>query len=230
MSLKLWIGLAMVVGLVGCRPTPAVANKHLYEACAAKNLSDVKQAIAEGADVNLSLRDEDFRYSPLEAAVQSPEIVEALLKAGAAPKKADARGLFPLGMAAAAGDTKSVELILKWGALLEGKDADGETALARAAGAGKLENAKFLVNCGANVNAKDRLGYTPLFHAVIGPMLSSLDRTEMARFLIDHGANIAIIDNKGRTAANYAQSTFARPTGATQALIDLLTNPVPKLE
>ena len=222
--------LVGVVALSGCKPSPDVANKRLYDALLAKDFKEVKSALAAGADPNLPRRDLDFRYSPLEVAVDRPDIVELLLKNGAAPKKSDAQGFLPLGMAAGSGATKSVELILKAGALLESKDSDGMTALARAAGGGKLDNAKFLISCGANVNTKDRRGYTPLFHVVLAPMGSSGERTELARLFIEHGANIAAVDAKGRTAASYAETTFPHATGASQSLIDLLTNPLPKEE
>lgn len=219
--------LGLFVVLSGCRPQPSVAYKHLYEACEARNLKEVQAALSEGADVNAPNPDPQIGLLPIEVVVDSPEMVQALLRAGAAPKKPDTRGYLPLGMAAASGKPLSMEYLLKAGALLEGKDADGRTAIAYAAASGKLENAKFLVNCGANVNAKDRLGYTPLFQLVTASTGSSLDRTEMARYLIEHGADVTKRDAKGHTAAFYADTPASRETGSGQALIEMLNTTAP---
>ena len=221
---RCWI-LGLVVVTVGCHPQPSVAYKHLYQACEARNLKEIQAALAEGADINAPNPDPQIGLLPLEVVVDSPELVQALLKAGAAPKKPDTRGYLPLGMAAASGKPQSMEYLLKAGALLEGKDADGRTAMAYAAASGKMENAKFLVNCGANLNQKDRLGYTPLFQLVTASTVSSIDRTEMARYLIEHGADITTRDAKGRTVAYYADTREARETGSGQELIEMLNKP-----
>ena len=214
-----------MIVLAGCRPQPAVAYKHLYQACEARNLKEIQAALAEGADINAPNPDPQIGLLPIEVVVDSPELVQALLKAGAAPKKPDTRGYLALGMAAASGKPESMEYLLKAGALLEGKDADGRTAMAYAAASGKLENAKFLVNCGANLNTKDRLGYTPLFQLVTASAGNSIDRTEMARYLIEHGADTTKRDVKGRTAAFYADTIEARQTGSGQELLNLLNKP-----
>lgn len=217
--------LGLIVAIAGCRPQPTVAYKHLYQACEARNLKEIQAALAEGADVNAPNPDPQIGLLPIEVVVDSPNLVQALLKAGAAPKKPDTRGYLPLGMAAASGKPQSMEFLLKAGALLEGKDADGRTAMAYAAASGKMENAKFLVNCGANLNTKDRLGYTPLFQLVTASAGSSIDRTEMARYLIEHGADVTKRDAKGRTAVFYADTPDVRKTGSGQELIQMLTKP-----
>ena len=220
-----WLGLVALVSITGCKPSPEVANKQLYDACAIHSVKGVKDAIANGADPNSPRRDAFFAFSPIEVGAGSPAVVEALLKAGVAPKKADAQGFLPLGVAAAIGRPRCLELLLKAGAVLEAKDADGETALCQACAHGMLENARFLVNCGANVNKQDRRGFTPLFHAIRAREVRSVDRTELVRLLIEHGANTLARDVRGRTPIFYADTTLARTNGVSQDLIDMLKDP-----
>jgi ankyrin repeat protein len=216
----LCLGIPFV--LAGCHVDEAAATKRLYEACEARDLQGIRAALASGADINSPRKSPQFGFSPLEDSTGSPEVVEELLKKGAAPKKAGAQGYLPLGVAAVSGNAKSMELILKAGALLEGKDADGETALAQAVRNGRLDNAELLLTWGANVNTKDRHLQTPLFLALTTTRLNSVDRTEMVRKLLARGANPLARDIHSKSVLDYIDAKQARSLGMSQELLDLV--------
>ncbi|HXB54354.1 MAG TPA: ankyrin repeat domain-containing protein [Vicinamibacteria bacterium] len=95
----------------------------------------VRLLIEKGADVNAASKNAQ-RVAPLHAATARPdaEIVEALLRAGADPKRQQEAGITPLHEAAAAGQEAIARLLIAHGAERDARADDGRTAadLARA--------------------------------------------------------------------------------------------------
>jgi ankyrin repeat protein len=93
-------------------------------------------------------------YTPIFLASQNGHaaVIEALLRAGADPKSADAGGATPLMVAAASGHIDAVKTILDHGADVNAKEAvRGETAVMFAAASNRAEVIDLLVQHGADL-------------------------------------------------------------------------------
>jgi ankyrin repeat protein len=109
-------------------------------------------------------------FTPLGFAVffGQPEIVNALLKAGAnvnAPSR-ESMKVTPLASAAAAKQNEIAHLLIAHGANVNARAASGHIPLHEAAANGNLELVKLLIECGADINAKTDDGKTPLDLAI----------------------------------------------------------------
>ena len=137
--------IAAVV-LVGCGNPEA--DHALLDAAEGGYIEDVKQAIAEGADVNAK-----DGYRPVHKL-----------------------GLTPLNFAAMFGHTEIAELLIDKGADVNAKDEKfGLTPLHNAAESGRKEIAELLISKGADVNAKDTGGETPLDRAIKSKQTETVD-------------------------------------------------------
>jgi ankyrin repeat protein len=231
-------GLGMVLILAGCRGTapatadtgkavpetkPQAVNERLLHACAAGKLKDVQDALAAGADANAVSPKNRFGSPALTYAVSFPEIVQALLKAGASPTKTDTSGVMPITIAAGSGSVKSVEELLAAGSPAECKGKDGITPLLAAASEGRLDNARILITHGANVNATDSNSHTPLLNTVLSQKGKPEDRMGLIRLLVAHGADVTKKEKSGRTALTYASINLANAMGTNPELLSLLS-------
>lgn len=145
----------------------------------------VKLLLDHGADPN---KDPGWNSrSPLAQAcyLGTPEIVNLLLVAGAAPD-AGGDGFTPLYFSAGKGDTQSLKLLLDAGASINlgCPGFEKRTALIEAAHEGHSETVAFLVSRGADVNQPDEKGVTPVKAA------SSNAKPAVARELIALGAKL----------------------------------------
>ena len=137
--------IAAVV-LVGCGNPEA--DHALLDAAEGGYIEDVKQAIADGADVNAK-----DGYRPVHKL-----------------------GLTPLNFAAMFGHTEIAELLIDKGADVNAKDEKfGLTPLHNAAESGRKEIAELLISKGADVNAKDTGGETPLDRAIKSKQTETVD-------------------------------------------------------
>ena len=109
--------IAAVV-LVGCGPSEA--ERALSEAAAVGNIEAVKQAIADGADVNAK----NYGLTPLHIAAQTghKEVSELLIIKGADVNAKDRDDGSPLHHAAFWGRKEVVELLIDKGANVNAKD------------------------------------------------------------------------------------------------------------
>jgi ankyrin repeat protein len=147
--------IAAVV-LVGCGNPEA--DHALLDAAEGGYIEDVKQAIAEGADVNAK-----DGYRPVHKL-----------------------GLTPLNFSAMFGYMEIAELLIDKGADVNAKDDEiGLTPLHNAAEYGQATIAELLIEKGANVNTRDVDGETPLDVAIHPENSNNTDET--ADFLRKHG-------------------------------------------
>ncbi len=138
----------------------------LIRAIASGNSAVVTALIEAGANVNLPSRQPRF-WTPLMYAHDKPEILSALIAAGA---DLQAR-------------TTSDWIRAASGRLIQ--RPGGETALHLAAGAGKADPVRILLRAGAKLEAVAENGHTPLDYAL---RLGSV--TEAAEALVEAGAEL----------------------------------------
>ena len=214
---------------------PPTGGTPLMLASRTGDVEAVKLLVAHGANPNVAEDAGNQTALMWASAGRSPEIVQALIEAGAdlkartavskrhvllccAEYNGDARGgavidwggFTPLLFAAREGLAESARLLLKAGADVNVKAADGTSALALAAMSGQTEVAEVLIEHGADLNAADS-GYAPLHAAVLRadqPLLKTL---------IAKGANLNVRLTKGtwsrRAHNDYAFDKFT--VGAT---------------
>ena len=177
--------IAAVV-LVGCGP-----SVDIHQAAEEGNIEAVKQAIADGADVNALgglMQQTPLDYAEGETA--------DLLRTHGGKTSLWLRAGESIHIAAAAGHIEAVKQYLADGVDVNVRDEDGSTPLSDAvfwaafsadasAGSsnGHKETAELLIEKGANVNARNDRGWTPLDFA-----LNLKHGGAIADFLRKHGA------------------------------------------
>jgi ankyrin repeat protein len=191
------LAMAFTLSLMSCALSPV--NQKLLNAASCggeKCLEDAKEAISQGANVNVK---NDWGLTPLSWAIYNGNVdmAKLLIEKGA---NVNARSSSPLSHAATKGNVDMVKLLIESGANVNAKDKDGFTPLDNAVGKGNnIDIVKLLVEKGANVNAKDGGGFTPLITAAY------YGNIDIVKFLIESGAKNVNAKNKyGKTALYYA--------------------------
>ncbi|WP_205182846.1 ankyrin repeat domain-containing protein [Burkholderia sp. LMG 13014] len=187
--------------------------------------------VAAGADPNAPWKREGVDMARGTTALHTaarddrPELIEALLKAGADPNVRDRDGFTPLHYAASRSEIVARQLLAA-GAGDQIRTASGLTArelleqhqpgLANELGLGSARLADQLLKGGAQPNA---IGTGPKVRPV--PQTTPLhlaamyDNPEMASLLLEYGANPNALDGKGLAPVHYA-------TGQSRALLEAL--------
>jgi len=195
----------------------APSDISIHDAAETGDIEAVKQAIANGADVNGKDKDS---WSPLNLAALEghKEVVEFLIAKGVDVNAKDEEGRTPLHLATSEGYKEVSELLIVKGADVNAKDVDGDTPLDLADGEtvatlrkhggktgvelliytaiakGNIKAVKQHLAAGTDVNAKDKKEWTPLFYAAFS------GRTEVAELLITKGADVNAKGLDGWTA------------------------------
>ena len=161
---------------------PALAGP-LHEAVETGNIDQVKQAIAEGADVN---QEDSASRSPLFLAASKGHAAVAVLLI---EKGADVSmeylllGWRPLHVAANAGHLDVVEILIEHGADVNAAaGVTGKTPLHIAAERGRLPIVELLIAKGADVKARDDSNTAPVRYA------AGSGHFDVVELLIAHGA------------------------------------------
>lgn len=165
-----------------------------------RRISDVKEAIENGADVNARYA---FGTTALMLAVmtrykESSELTRLLIKNGADVNASSDRGETVLSDALQ-GTLDTFKLLIEHGANIDAQDRRGKTALMEYAGGGVVDRVILLIEAGVDIDLKDKEGKTALIYA------ANYGQFDIAKLLVVNGANVNIKDNDGMTALRHAQ-------------------------
>ncbi len=133
----------------------------LFQRVERGDTDEVKLALSNGADVNLTNEEGDTLLLCAVKGAQ-PRIVEALLDVGAYVEARDSLGRTPLCCAAGSGLSDISTMLLDGAANIDAADHDGCTPLLTAVAAGNARLVKQLARRGADVKRKDRWGQSAL--------------------------------------------------------------------
>ncbi|XP_013135767.1 PREDICTED: transient receptor potential channel pyrexia isoform X2 [Papilio polytes] len=190
----------------------------LHCAASAKCLKCVKVLINHGADVNAGLSDR----SPLHYAVLSdaPEVVGALLEAGACPDTPQVFTETPLHVAASLGSDSCMKLLLDAGADVRAALGPGRTtALHLAAVDGHAECARLLLDHGAYIDCPNSRGQTSLHLATLAQSI------EVVELLVGRRADVKARDIDGRTPLHGSIVRGARACDVARLLLSVGADP-----
>jgi len=163
-------------------------------------LETVRMLLDAGADPGVSNRDGLTALHLAAWLVPSPDVIGALLRAGANVEAWDGFLGTPLMVAAEHNLPSVVALLLEAGADVDAKNESGETALAKAAAANpSAEAISLLLNAGARVETKADGGRTPLMSAVY-----NYRNPDAVPLLLKAGADVNARDDQGITALHIA--------------------------
>ncbi len=183
------------------------ADETFYDVVKEGSPADVQEGIKNGADVN---KKDKHGTTPLKLAVgynKNPEVIRALLNAGADVNGTSGYGGSTALMSATYGtdNPKVMKMLIDAGADVNAKDGLGRTALMYATiQHGSPEEVKLLLESGADVNAKDKLRVTALMSAAY-----QNEHPEVLEMLLDAGADVTVKSGKGMTAWDYIQGNKA---------------------
>lgn len=182
-------------GLITSIP-PAIGRTALFLAMRASALETLKLLLRAGVDPNSTNKaGESAAYVAAESQ-HLPELLEALLKAGANPNGQP--DMAPVHIAVARGNSKGLEILLAAGADIRLTCYNDSSLLHEAVRCGYDKLALRLLEAGLPINAVDRLGFTPLHYAM------SNGKAATPGLLLEHGADIHARSHEGFTPALYA--------------------------
>lgn len=166
-------------------------GQDLFLAIDHRDTAAVRSLLKNGADPNAT---NFLQFTPIYIAAASyqPDVVEALLSAGANPNNVNRYGT-PLTFAAATGNLQGATRLLDLKADVNHARADGTTPLMMAANAGNPALVSELLKHKADPNAKNLTDATALTYA------ARAGHTEIGRMLLDAGAAIDAPDQFGQT-------------------------------
>lgn len=171
----------------------------IHDAARDGDLDEVKAIISETPSL-AGAADNDGR-TPLHWACRGvfPEIIEALIGAGADVNAKDINNITPLHSVAARGHVEAAKILIENGALLDSPDYETQNALHYAASEGHVEMTELLVEKGSDLEAKNTYGRTPLVLAA-----RESGSVPVARVLLDAGADVSAKDNYGQSSLDLA--------------------------
>lgn len=179
-----------------------------------ENLPLVLDLLQRGAEVNA--RGGYLGRTALMVATDTPEIVEALFKAGADIQAQDKEGDTPFYYALDwDGHPDSIRMFLDRGIPINGRHK-GLTWLMWAAKAGNVEAVKVLLERGADIHATDPEGNTALHHTILwtGPDPYRARVHPILELLLAKGANPAARNRAGATPLALAEEDASKLTVA----------------
>jgi ankyrin repeat protein len=178
----------------GSGPSPD-ATVRMLDAVAGNDVAGVRDAIADGAD--LERRDQDGR-TPLVVATKANrvQVARVLLDAGADPDAKDDLQDSAFLYAGAEGLDEILAMTLDHGADVGSTNRFGGTALIPASEHAHVETVRTLIAAGVPVNHVNDLGWTALHEAIV---LGNGDQhhVTVVRLLLEAGADATIPDRNG---------------------------------
>ena len=139
-----------------------------------------------------------------DAACQGhPDVLQALLDAGADTEAKDAEGRSVLLVASSTHEVKSVKVLVEAGAEVRATDDEGNTCLIIAAYFGYTEIVRYLL-CLSDVHDRDAEGDTALHLAAHQKL------PDVVKLLLEHGADKSLCNEAGETALDNAAAGGCR--------------------
>lgn len=140
----------------------------VFEAAATGQTARFVDLIAKDASLMNAYSNDGFTPLGFAAFFGQPDMVKALLKAGADVNAASRESMkvTPLASAAAAKQTEIARLLIAHGANVNARAAGGHIPLHEAAANGNVELVKLLIENGVDINARSDDGKTPLDLAI----------------------------------------------------------------
>jgi ankyrin repeat protein len=175
----------------------------------------------------------EFGEHALHRGVRSgvPDVVDALLDAGASVDSRDLSGKTPLltvcGVKASnytVGHLKIVDKLLECGADHLAADAKGHTALGRAAAAGHANIVLLLLKAGCPSDDPDDDGMTPLMHAAKGKHVKIVELLLKADKLAQYRKHPKATTNNTQTSTGKTALMFAAASKRVEMVTLLLIN------
>lgn len=176
-------------------------NKNLLTEARKGNLSEVKDLLSKGADINAK---GIVGWTPLMNATiadNGKEVFDFLIENGADLKAVNNNGGTFLHTAALKGSIYAIETALNAGIDINFQNTEGSTALILAAIANKKEFVEALLNNNADINIQNKKGNTALILAASNSKAESI-----VEILINAGADVNIINAKGESALKVAKN------------------------
>lgn len=176
--------------------------EQLADALMFRKEKDVLRALLQGANVNARVAIgpgflSAYSY-PVCLAVGAPDLLLAVLRAGANPNVSDSNGSSPLEFAIATYDSVSeVSVLLAHGADPNFRDPNGYTPLMVSSGNNQI--AALLLRVGADPNAFTNTGWSALMAA------SVQGDARLVQILINTGADPNHVDDDGLTTLMHAK-------------------------
>ncbi|WP_326644956.1 ankyrin repeat domain-containing protein [Streptosporangium sp. NBC_01755] len=196
----------LAVALTGCGPSGmkgfAVLNEQLLTAAAQGDVAKVREAIANGADIEA--RDPQRRTALLlAAAADHVEVARVLVAAGADPNALDFQHDTPWLVTGVTGGVAMLHALLPAKPDLTIRNRYGGVSLIPACERGHVDYVREVLKTGINVNHVNDLGWTGLLEAVIlGD--GSAPYQEIVGLLIAGGADVNLADKEGTTPLQHA--------------------------
>ena len=222
------LALIMLCGALAlpALPVHADATDDLLKAVAGGTASEVKAALAAGADIDARMRP-PHGPTPLHGAAEAssnPSVIVALIEGGADPGARDGRANTPLHLAVMDKSNPSawaatIEAESERGSFTEDQVAEIQHGMQYLSRNSNPSVITALIEGGADPNARTKDGFTPLHMAAQHNSNPSVPSVVMA--LVEGGANPAAIDIDGFTPFDYALENDAlRGTDAYWLLSD----------
>jgi len=198
--MHLFTRLAVVCSLCGSIAATAAAQSpaDLVDATKRQDVAAVRTLLIKKVDVNGQAADGS---TALHWAAQrnNPQLVDALVRAGANAKASTRYNVPPLYFAALNGNTPIMERLIAAGADPNATAYEGQTMLMTAALSGRAEAVRLLLQRGATVDAVEPYrGQTALMWA------ASEGNTDAAAVLLEAGANVTARSTGGFTPLLFA--------------------------